>query len=282
LKNVHDNKMRSLICVLILLVASAAAFQTCGKKGDGSRIVNGKDAGHGEFPWQISLRVLGDNEHHICGGTLIANQWVLCAAHCFSGKMNPDPSGYKVRVGEWFLKQDDGTEKDISISNIWVHEGYNDGPAFNNDISLFKLSEPVDFSGPYAGTACLPAIGKDYRGTQDCMLSGWGLIKRKPKTRANQLQKIDGMIWAQRKLERAYWTLDLPDHVIGFGDLKHHWSSCMGDSGGPLVCPNGSGAYDVVGVVSFGPDSCSGKKPGVYTEVSAYREWISQKSGGAI
>ena len=44
----------------------------------------------------------------------------------------------------------------------------------------------------------------------------------------------------------------------------------MGDSGGPLVCNNGSGAYDVIGVVSFGPGTCSGK-PGVFTEVSAYR-----------
>ena len=55
----------------------------------------------------------------------------------------------------------------------------------------------------------------------------------------------------------------------------------MGDSGGPLVCPNGSGAYDVIGVVSYGPGTCAGK-PGVFTEVAAYRDWLSEKSNGAL
>jgi len=55
----------------------------------------------------------------------------------------------------------------------------------------------------------------------------------------------------------------------------------MGDSGGPLVCTNKFGSYDVIGVVSFGPGTCAGK-PGVFTEVSEYRDWLSAKSGGAV
>ena len=45
----------------------------CGKKGSASRIINGQDAGHGEFPWQISLRISPDIDPigHICGGTLL-------------------------------------------------------------------------------------------------------------------------------------------------------------------------------------------------------------------
>merc|ERR1712136_270700 len=66
---------------LLALVASAVAFETCGKKGSGSRIVNGLPAAHGEFPWQISLRFAPFflfEKQHICGGTLIAPNWVLC------------------------------------------------------------------------------------------------------------------------------------------------------------------------------------------------------------
>merc|ERR1712042_289360 len=77
-------KMKVLI-VLVAVVACATAFQTCGKKGAASRIVNGLPAGHGEFPWQISLRFSPYaffQKQHICGGTLIAPGWVLCAAHC--------------------------------------------------------------------------------------------------------------------------------------------------------------------------------------------------------
>ena len=45
-----------VLIVLVALVASAAAFSTCGQKGSDGRIVNGLPAGHGEFPWQISLQ----------------------------------------------------------------------------------------------------------------------------------------------------------------------------------------------------------------------------------
>jgi len=266
--------MKTLLC-LFALVAAASAYAQCGKKGSGGRIINGVDAGHGEFPWQISLRF--GRYGHICGGTLIGNQWVLCAAHCFGQTKNP--AAYTVRIGEWYLKSNDGTEKDHRLSELHVHESYNYPKQFNNDIALMKLDRPVDFNGPYAGPACLPPAGKDYRATQNCMLSGWGLVKRYPQTLANRLQKITGKIWTARALRSQYWSL--PDHVVGFGEPSQGWSACMGDSGGPLICPNGSGAYDVIGVVSFGPGTCSGK-PGVFTEVAAYRSWLSQKSGGAI
>jgi secreted trypsin-like serine protease len=50
--------------------------------------------------------------------------------------------------------------------------------------------------------------------------------------------------------------------------------SCSGDSGGPLVWKSSNGPI-LVGVVSFG-DGCAKKlKFGVYTRVSAYREWIT-------
>ena len=49
--------------------------------------------------------------------------------------------------------------------------------------------------------------------------------------------------------------------------------SCRGDSGGPATL-----WYEerttVVGIVSFGPTTCSGKIPGIYTWVPKYMSWI--------
>merc|ERR1712135_195513 len=122
--------MKTLLC-LFALVAAASAYAQCGKKGSGGRIINGVDAGHGEFPWQISLRF--GRYGHICGGTLIGNQWVLCAAHCFGQTKNP--AAYTVRIGEWYLKSNDGIEKDHRLSELHVHESYNYPKQFNNDIA---------------------------------------------------------------------------------------------------------------------------------------------------
>uniref|UniRef100_A0A674KBY9 Peptidase S1 domain-containing protein n=1 Tax=Terrapene triunguis TaxID=2587831 RepID=A0A674KBY9_9SAUR len=43
------------------------------------RIVGGSDAKNGSWPWQVSIR---EGSDHICGGSLIAESWVVhhCAA----------------------------------------------------------------------------------------------------------------------------------------------------------------------------------------------------------
>jgi len=255
------------------LVASAAAFSTCGKKGSGGRIVNGLDAGHGEFPWQISLRFAPYSfyqRQHICGGTLIAPGWVLCAAHCFGSSR--DPSKFRVRIGEWRKNDYDGTEKDFVVSNIIVHSMFNEPHPVEHDIALIKLTLDVDFSGPYAGPACMPNAGDDYHGADGCWLSGWGLISTSPKTRPNILQKLQGKIWEDADL-KAQWPNMIYPGMMGFGTA--HSSGCMGDSGGPLVCPSKSkpGQFDIAGVVSWGSGFCHGK-PGVFTEVTHFLPWI--------
>lgn len=43
------------------------------------RIVGGSNANNGQFPHQISLRI---GESHICGGSIISQNYVVTAAHC--------------------------------------------------------------------------------------------------------------------------------------------------------------------------------------------------------
>lgn len=52
----------------------------CGVAPLNTRIVGGEDATAGAWPWQVSLHHYGS---HFCGGSLINNQWILTAAHCF-------------------------------------------------------------------------------------------------------------------------------------------------------------------------------------------------------
>jgi secreted trypsin-like serine protease len=52
--------------------------------------------------------------------------------------------------------------------------------------------------------------------------------------------------------------------------------ACQGDSGGPLVWRNQETGPVLVGVVSFGEGCARPLKYGVYTRVSAYRDWIDR------
>merc|ERR1712198_282816 len=159
-----------LLSAFLLATAPTSAYEECGKRGAASRIIGGERAALGEFPWQISLRfaLLGASKH-VCGGSLISRNWVVTAAHCFDASTTV--SRFTVRVGEWRMKSFDESEKDFAIEKIIIHEDWN---LPDNDIALIKLHGDVDLSGPYVGTICLPERTKDYRGTKNCILTGWG------------------------------------------------------------------------------------------------------------
>ena len=73
-----------------------------------------------------------------------------------------------------------------------------------------------------------------------------------------------------------YGRLIKPDMVCA-GYEQGGRDSCSGDSGGPLVWQPGCGQpWQLAGVTSWGILCARQRKPGVYTRVHLYVDWIRQ------
>ncbi|KAJ3586506.1 hypothetical protein NHX12_012904 [Muraenolepis orangiensis] len=258
------------LLVLALFVAGAYG---CGQPAfppNLPRVVGGEDAREHSWPWQVSLQYKsGSNFYHTCGGTLIAPQWVLTAAHCIGSRT------YRVYMGKHNMKnRDEAGSVAISPAKIIVHPNW-DSSRIRNDIALIKLNTPVTVSGIIM-PACLPDAGQILPHEAPCLVTGWGRLTTGGATADALQQALLPVVGHSTCSRYDYWgNMVSTSMVCAGGDGK--LSSCNGDSGGPLNCQNPDGSWEVHGVVSFG--SAMGcnyyKKPSVFTRVSAYIPWIN-------
>jgi secreted trypsin-like serine protease len=73
-------------------------------------------------------------------------------------------------------------------------------------------------------------------------------------------------------------TIDVERNICAEGKDRRA-DSCQGDSGGPLVAKV-QGKFVQVGIVSWGHSCADGVFPGIYTNVSSYKDWINDTING--
>jgi trypsin len=149
--------------------------------------VSGSNADPNEYPWQVGLTWYDYNTHWattiFCGGTLVAAQYVLTAAHCLYDlddlEVEWETITYLLTVVVGDHSTDDwytgATDELFQVASFTIHPNY-DNETFDNDYAIIQLSRPVTF-GPAANAACLPRDHSDQFVGQIATASGWGLLE---------------------------------------------------------------------------------------------------------
>ncbi|XP_049533178.1 uncharacterized protein LOC125949824 [Anopheles darlingi] len=214
--------------------------------------------GKGELEWR-------------CSGTLIAEDFILTAAHCTQDE-GAEP--VVVRLGDLDLynPKDDRYVQQIEIAEIVRHPEFKFDSAYH-DVALLRLKQPVtvtDFVTP----ACL--YTNDSLPFDRLYASGWDFYAEvsPPIVTAplNPINQDRCKFWYRDNKEAFRRGINRMQMCAGDEKLK----SCPSDTGGPLqVRLLSSSRYTpfVVGVSALGVP-CGATTPGVYAKVPHYILWI--------
>uniref|UniRef100_A0A8V5GPQ7 Uncharacterized protein n=1 Tax=Melopsittacus undulatus TaxID=13146 RepID=A0A8V5GPQ7_MELUD len=84
-----------ILVKLFLLNLSPTAIS---KPLDPFRIIGGEEAVPYSWPWQVSVQI---SDEHICGGAVLAKEWVVTAAHYTYILNFFDSLPHPHKTGEW-------------------------------------------------------------------------------------------------------------------------------------------------------------------------------------
>jgi uncharacterized repeat protein (TIGR01451 family) len=241
-----------------------------------SNVIGGRPAPRGAWPWMVAL-AFPDQPNgfsaQFCGGSLIAPEWVLTAAHCvydFDTLQPIEPTDVDVILGRQDLLSSAGER--IAVSAIFVYPTFNPF-SFDDDAALLRLATPssrptIALADPEDSALTAPGVL--------ATVTGWGNRSITDYDFPTNLHQVSVPIIPNELCNSAYDGQITPNMICA-NPADGGIDSCQGDSGGPLMSPDGAGGWRHIGIVSFGAGCALPNRYGVYTRTSQFKGWVDAK-----
>ena len=271
----------------------------------GPRVIGGQPVTPGQYPWLVAVVDHSEPrayEGQFCGGTVVAPNWVLTAWHCVieafdiggeedgsvdsrrttsirrridvvAGKSDLTSAGGE-RVGAAQIVPLPSAKVFGLIDGVWLSLY----PV--NDLALIRLKAPL--SAPPIRLAT-PGDASLYTPPALATVVGWGTTvdpggKTPPSyptvahAASIPMQSNSACAAAHGDGLRAARLTSAPARPATSRPAPARATATPVD---PSLAQDGSGTWVQTGIVSFGGETCaSNGKPGVYTRVSAFSDWV--------
>jgi secreted trypsin-like serine protease len=250
-------KRTAALCTATAAAAATALLCAPGAVAAPQPIVGGTTTTTTAYPFMMQITDASQNQ--FCGGTLVAANKVVTAAHCVVGETT---SSVRVVGGRTYLNGTNGTVS--KVSKIWINPDYTDATN-GDDVAVLTLSTSMSYTPASYVASTDTGV---YATGATARIIGWGTTSESGSS-SNQLRTATVPIVSNSSCAGSYGSDYVASDMVCAGYTNGGTDTCQGDSGGPLLIGG-----VLAGITSWGNGCAEAGYPGVYTRLTTFSNLV--------